>query len=109
MWAFVFFGVRVHYFAYPDEFGHIGPFLSRSDPRHHTSPVFGFAGIVLPVTEVRNFSMYFYKLKCRLLEWEISRDQKNTPAYQWEKKVPRSTPCKMLRNILNSAMRHSAL
>ncbi|HJD96025.1 DUF3800 domain-containing protein [Mailhella massiliensis] len=82
----MFFGFRVHYFAYPDEFGHIGPFLSRSDPRHHTSPVFGFAGIVLPVTEVRKFSMYFYKLKCRLLEWEISRDQKNTPAYQWEKK-----------------------
>jgi hypothetical protein len=75
----------MHYFAYLDEFGHIGPFISRTDPKHSTSPVFGFAGIVLPVSEVRNFSMYFYKLKCRLLEWEI-QNKAQTPAYQWEKK-----------------------
>jgi hypothetical protein len=75
----------MHYFAYLDEFGHIGPFISRTDPKHSTSPIFGFAGIVLPVNEVRNFSMYFYKLKCRLLEWEI-QNTAHLPAYQWEKK-----------------------
>ena len=92
MWAFAFFGACVHYFAYLDEFGHIGPFISRRDGHHNTSPVFGFAGIVLPVTEVRNFSAYFYKLKCNLLEWEIAHDPGHTPAYQWEKKAPPSTP-----------------
>lgn len=74
----------MHYFAYLDEFGHIGPFISRTDPKHSTSPLFGFAGIILPVTEVRNFSMFFYKLKCQLLDWEIKNAQ--IPAYQWEKK-----------------------
>jgi hypothetical protein len=75
----------MHFFAYLDEFGHIGPFISRLDPKHSTNPVFGFAGIVLPVKEVRNFSMYFYKLKCQLLSWEI-KNTTQTPAYQWEKK-----------------------
>ncbi len=79
-------GAAMHYFVYLDEFGHIGPFISRNDPRHNTSPVFGFAGIVLPVEAVRSFSMYFYKLKCNLLAWEIEHDTRKTPAYQWEKK-----------------------
>ena len=35
------------YFAYLDEFGHIGPYLGRQHPRHNDSPVFGFAGLVL--------------------------------------------------------------
>ena len=83
--GFRVYGACMHYFAYLDEFGHIGPFISRTDPKHSTSPVFGFAGIVLPVNEVRNFSMYFYKLKCRLLEWEI-QNRTQIPAYQWEKK-----------------------
>ena len=76
----------MHYFVYLDEFGHIGPFIARNDLRHNTSPVFGFAGIVLPVGEVRNFSTFFYKLKCNLLQWEIENDPQNRPAYQWEKK-----------------------
>ncbi|MDL2279484.1 DUF3800 domain-containing protein [Desulfovibrio sp. OttesenSCG-928-G11] len=75
----------MHYFAYLDEFGHIGPFISRTDPKHSTSPVFGFAGIVLPIGEVRNFSMFFYKLKCQLLAWEL-QNKTQIPAYQWEKK-----------------------
>ena len=36
------------YFAYLDEFGHIGPYISRTDPRYNDSPVFGLAGFVLP-------------------------------------------------------------
>lgn len=35
------------YFAYLDESGHIGPYLSRQDPTHNNSPVFGLAGLVL--------------------------------------------------------------
>ena len=34
------------YFAYLDEFGHIGPYVSRQDLRHNDSPVFGLAGFV---------------------------------------------------------------
>ena len=76
----------MHYFAYLDEFGHIGPFISRNDPKHNTSPIFGLAGIVIPISEVRNFSSYFYKLKCNLLAWEINNAHPPIPAYQWEKK-----------------------
>lgn len=76
----------MHYFAYLDEFGHIGPFISKNDPKHNTSPVFGFAGIVLPIEEVRKFSTFFYKLKCNLLAWEIANNTNPVPTYQWEKK-----------------------
>ena len=44
------------YFAYLDEFGHIGPYVSRADPRYKESPVFGLAGFVLPAAEVRHGS-----------------------------------------------------
>ena len=75
----------MHFFVYLDEFGHIGPFISRTDPKHSTSPIFGFAGIALPIDEIRIFSMFFYKLKCKLLAWEIE-NKATVPAYQWEKK-----------------------
>ncbi len=72
------------YIAYLDEFGHVGPFISRSHERHNTSPVFGLGGVVLPVERVRPFASYFYRLKCNLLAFEIERA--GVPAYQWEKK-----------------------
>lgn len=72
------------YFAYLDEFGHIGPYVSRNDPYHKDSPVFGLAGIVLPYPEVRGFATWFYQLKCRLLGFEILKSQMH-PA-KWEKK-----------------------
>lgn len=72
------------YFAYLDEFGHIGPYVSRHDPRHKTSPVFGLAGFVLPAQEVRGFGTWFFQRKCELLAFEIERSDKH-PA-QWEKK-----------------------
>ncbi|MCK4130181.1 DUF3800 domain-containing protein [Ralstonia pseudosolanacearum] len=74
----------MHYIAYLDEFGHIGPFVSRADLRHNTSPVFGLGGFVLPSSKVRAFATWFYQLKCNLLQFEIARD--GIPAYQWEKK-----------------------
>ena len=72
------------YFAYLDEFGHIGPYLSRSDPRYGDSPVFGLAGFVLPSEEVRGFGTWFFQRKCELLAFEINRSGKH-PAL-WEKK-----------------------
>jgi hypothetical protein len=75
--------VIVH-FAYLDEFGHIGPYVSRDHERYNESPVFGLAGLVLPVEEVRDFSSWFYKRKCELLSFEINRSGKH-PA-EWEKK-----------------------
>lgn len=72
------------FIAYLDEFGHIGPFVSRSDPRHGTSPIFGLGGFLLPLEHVRSFATWFYQLKCRLLAFEIERA--GIPAYRWEKK-----------------------
>lgn len=70
--------------AYLDEFGHIGPYIHRTDARYKESPVFGLAGLVLPHTEVRSFATWFYQRKCELLAWEIARAAR--PAYEWEKK-----------------------
>lgn len=74
----------MHFFVYLDEFGHIGPFVCRDDPRYKTSPVFGLGGMALPVASVRKFSTYFYKLKCNLLQYEINH--KNVQPAKWEKK-----------------------
>lgn len=67
-----------------DEFGHIGPYISRSHPKHNDSPVFGLAGFVLPAQEVRNFGTWFFQRKCELLKFEIDRAGAH-PA-TWEKK-----------------------
>jgi hypothetical protein len=80
----VFLGDAVLYFAYLDEFGHIGPYIARNDPAYNDSPVFGLAGMILPYNEVRAFSTWFYQLKCRLLAWEIEQSGQHPSA--WEKK-----------------------
>ena len=72
------------YFAYLDEFGHIGPYIARNDPAHNDSPVFGLGGMILPYNEVRAFSTWYYQLKIRLLQWEI--DQAGAHPSTWEKK-----------------------
>lgn len=72
------------YFAYLDEFGHIGPYLGRGDPAHNDSPVFGLGGMILPYSSVRQFSTWFYQLKCNMLAWEIEQSGQH-PA-TWEKK-----------------------
>jgi len=77
-------GSSLTYFAYLDEFGHIGPYVSRQDPSHNDSPVFGLAGFVLPSEQVRGFGTWFYQRKCELLAFEIDRSEQH-PA-QWEKK-----------------------
>jgi hypothetical protein len=85
------------YVAYLDEFGHVGPFVGRSHPKHNTSPVFGLGGFVLPVGHVRSFASYFYRLKCNLLAFEIERA--GTPAYLWEKRVRLCTRRRTFSNI----------
>ena len=40
----VLWRLSVTYFAYLDEFGHIGPYVNREHPRYNDSPVFGLAG-----------------------------------------------------------------
>ena len=72
------------YFAYLDEFGHIGPYVSRADPRYKDSPVFGLAGFVMPAAEVRGFGTWFFQRKCQMLDFEIKRSGEH-PAV-WEKK-----------------------
>ncbi|MCG7625947.1 DUF3800 domain-containing protein [Epibacterium sp. Ofav1-8] len=70
--------------VYLDEFGHIGPFVSKNDPKFKESPVFGLAGYIIPLEEVRSFGTWFYQQKCRLLKFEIDRAEQH-PAV-WEKK-----------------------
>ena len=72
------------YIVYLDEFGHIGPYISRGDPRFGTSPVFGMAGLILPADQVRAFATWFYQRKCQLLKFEIDLSKEH-PA-TWEKK-----------------------
>lgn len=76
-----------HYVAYLDEFGHVGQYVSRSHAQFKTSPVFGLGGVLLPATQVREFAIFFYQLKCQLLAWDlVNENPRNLPAYQWEKK-----------------------
>lgn len=72
------------YVAYMDEFGHVGPYLNHSHEKHKTHPVFGLGGLVLPYTQVRPFSSFFFNLKKNLLEFELERSGEH-PA-KWEKK-----------------------
>ncbi|WP_267356485.1 MULTISPECIES: DUF3800 domain-containing protein [unclassified Methylobacterium] len=71
-------------FVYVDDFGHSGPYVRRSDPRHNTSPVYGFAGFALPAEELRGFSSFFLQLKQHNLSKDIEAARK--PVYRWEKK-----------------------
>lgn len=77
----------MHYVAYLDEFGHVGPYVSRSHAQYKTSPVFGLGGMLIPAHEVREFAIHFYKLKSQLLAWDLkNKNPEKLPAYQWEKK-----------------------
>jgi hypothetical protein len=67
-----------------DEFGHIGPFISRKHNKYNTSPVFGVAGFFLHERQVREFATWFYKLKNDFFEEEIKNSSRH--AATWEKK-----------------------
>ena len=70
--------------AFLDEFGHVGPFKARNDPRYNQSPVFGLAGYILPHYRVRHFATFFLQLKSQMLAYELSKNGEH-PA-TWEKK-----------------------
>jgi hypothetical protein len=72
------------YIAFLDEFGHIGPFVSRADKRYNHSPVFGLAGYLLPHQNVRSFATWFFQFKNDLLAAELAACGQH-PA-TWEKK-----------------------
>jgi len=71
-------------FVYLDEFGHVGPFVHRQDPKYRDSPVFGMAGIILPEKSIRPFSTRFLQLKEQTFSADIERS--SHAAYKWEKK-----------------------
>jgi hypothetical protein len=71
-------------FVYLDEFGHIGPFESRTSKKHNESPVFGLAGMMLPERAVRPFASYFLKQKEFHFAKEIAAAKKMSA--KWEKK-----------------------
>lgn len=72
------------YFAYLDEFGHIGPWIDRTSKKHNESPVFGLAGMILPEKAVRPFATYFLKQKEFVFEHDLKPSGKM--AAKWEKK-----------------------
>ncbi|WP_416418577.1 DUF3800 domain-containing protein [Paenarthrobacter aromaticivorans] len=69
--------------AYLDEFGHVGPYVSREHARHNTHPVFGYAGYIIPAQNARHFGAEFLRVKRTLFKTEIA--QAKNPA-QWERK-----------------------
>lgn len=72
-----------HDLAYLDELGHVGHYVSRQHPNCKASPVFGLEGLLLSADQVREFAIYFYKMKCPLLKWDwVNDNPKNIPAYQ---------------------------
>lgn len=71
-------------FVYLDEFGHIGPYMSRNNSRYNESPVFGLAGIILPETAIRPFATKFLQLKQHIFQREITSAK--TIGALWEKK-----------------------
>lgn len=70
--------------AFLDEFGHCGPFVSRTDQHYNHSPVFGLGGLILPHDKVRHFATFFFQLKAQMLRNELARSGVH-PA-TWEKK-----------------------
>jgi hypothetical protein len=72
------------FFVYLDEFGHVGPFISRQSERFNENPVFGLGGIILPHTAVRPFATRFLKLKEHVFKDDIAKAR--TIAQKWEKK-----------------------
>lgn len=75
------------FLVFLDEFGHVGPYVSRSDSRFCQSPVFGLAGFILPHEETRSFATWFLQQKQNLFSAEI--EAAGAQAATWEKKGAR--------------------
>jgi hypothetical protein len=72
------------YIAYFDEFGHVGPFVNRTDSKYMTSPVFGLGGFIVPASKAREFSAWFHWFKKTIFAKEIQRS--GIESFHWEKK-----------------------
>ena len=48
-------------FACLDEFGQIGPYISRDDSGKRESPMLGLAGMVFPAEAMRGFGTWFFQ------------------------------------------------
>lgn len=70
------------YIVFLDEFGHIGPYVSRNDDRFNQSPIFGLAGYIIPFEQVRNFGTWFYQMRNALLEKEIEQFSFHPATYE---------------------------
>lgn len=71
------------YFAYLDEFGHDGAFISCQDARYNDHPAYGLGGLVLPEASVRPVASWFYHLKQDLLREDPEASGRG---FEWEKK-----------------------
>jgi Protein of unknown function (DUF3800) len=68
---------------------------------------------MLPAEQVREFAIYFYQLKCRLLAYDIKQSNPGKlPAHQWEKKgaavytITNVAKYRELRNATNRLLNH---
>lgn len=69
--------------AYIDEIGEPGPYVAKDHKRFNTSPVFGYAGFVLPEDAARSFGKIFTEEKRRLFAGELHKIEH--PG-RWERK-----------------------
>ncbi|MFJ4210199.1 DUF3800 domain-containing protein [Paenarthrobacter sp. NPDC089675] len=60
--------------AYLDEFGHVGPYVSRDHAKYKDHPVFGYAGYIIPAQHARYFGAEFLRVKRTLFKTEIEQD-----------------------------------
>jgi ribonucleotide reductase alpha subunit len=71
-----------YFIAYLDEFGHIGPYISRNDKKYQESPIFGLGGFIIPANKARQFGTWFYQRKNDLLAWEVARSGLHPAVYE---------------------------
>lgn len=76
------------YIGYFDEFGHNGAYISRTDPKYKTHPVFGIGGFIIPADNIRQLSGAFRRIKENGLKAEIDAKviAKGKSVDHWEKK-----------------------
>jgi len=70
--------------AYLDEFGHIGPYISLEHRKYNQHPAFGYAGFVVPASNVREFGASFEHFKERQFRAAIRESGANP--HGWERK-----------------------
>ncbi|WP_324649862.1 DUF3800 domain-containing protein [Georgenia sp. H159] len=70
--------------AYLDEFGHVGPYISRDHRKFNNHPLFGYGGFVADAKHIRSFGGYFERIKERTFSSEI--EAAGAHPRRWEKK-----------------------